>query len=74
MLFRVIGRTVGSGAALAAMLCGFGVTVLFFVLGSAPPGESILSRAAHLPGDPFERVVRWIAPLLILAFSTRKPL
>ena len=72
VLFRVMGRHVAAGPALAAMLCGFGVTVLFFTLGSAPVGESILSRAAHLPGDPFERVVPWLAPLLILWFFGRE--
>jgi len=71
-LFRVMGRAVGAGPALAAMLVGFGVTVLFFTIGSAPLGESILSRAAHLPGDPFERVVPWLVPVLILWFSTRR--
>ena len=71
VLFRVLGRTVTSGAALAAMLSGFAVTVLFYSLGTGPVGESILSQAAHLPGDPFERVAPWLLPLVILWFFTR---
>ena len=73
VLFRVMGRTVAAGPALAAMLSGFGITVLFFTLGAAPMGESILSQAAHLPGDPFERVVPWLAPVVILWFFGARP-
>ena len=73
VLFRVMGRVVNAGPALAAMLSGFAVTVLFYSLGAAPAGESILSQAAHLPGDPFERVVPWLPPVLILwFFSSRR--
>ncbi len=71
VLFRVLGRTVTAGTALAAMLSGFAVTVLFYSLGTGPVGESILSQAAHLPGDPFERVAPWLLPLVILWFFTR---
>ena len=53
-------------AALACMLAGFGTTVLFYALGAAPATDSLLSHAAHLPGDPFERAVPWLPPLLIL--------
>ena len=70
VLFRVMGHVVAAGPALAAMLSGFAVTVLFFSLGSAPPADSMLSQAAHMPGDPFERVVPWFLPVLILWFST----
>ena len=73
VLFRVMGRTVAAGPALAAMLSGFGITVLFFTLGAAPMGESILSQAAHLPGDPFERVVPWLAPVVILWLFGARP-
>lgn len=72
VLLRVMDREVSAGPALAAMLSGFGATVLFYSLGSAPLGDSLLSRAAHLPGDPFERVVPWLFPILILWFSTHK--
>ena len=72
VLFRVMGRAVAAGPALAAMLSGFGTTVLFYYLGSAPVGDSALSQAAHLPGDPFERVVPWLPPVLILWCLTQK--
>ena len=72
VLFRVAGREVAAGPALAAMACGFAVTVLFYTFGSAPVGESMLSRAAHLPGDPFERVAPWLASVLILWFYTER--
>ena len=72
VLFRVMGRAVDAGPALAAMLSGFSVTVLFYSLGAAPAGDSILSQAAHLPGDPFERVVPWLPPIIILWFLTQK--
>ena len=70
VLFRVMGHVVRAGPGLAAMLSGFAVTVLFFSLGSAPPTDSTLSEAAHMPGDPFERVVPWFIPVLILWFAT----
>ena len=73
VLFRVMGREVGAGTALATMLSGFAMTVLFYSLGSVPVTDSLLSQAAHLPGDPFERVVPWLPPLLILWFSTERP-
>lgn len=72
VLFRVMGRAVDAGPALAAMLSGFAATFLFYSLGSMPVGDSILSQAAHLPGDPFERVVPWLPPVLILWFCTQR--
>ena len=71
VLFRVLDREVAAAPALAAMLSGFAVTVLFYSLGTAPAGDSLLSQAAHLPGDPFERVAPWLPPMLILWFFTR---
>ena len=53
-------------------LSGFAVAVLFYSLGSAPAGDSLLSQAAHLPGDPFERVAPWLLPMLILWFFTQR--
>ena len=73
VLFRVMGRIVAAGPALAAMLSGFAVTVLFYSLGSVAVGDSILSQAAHLPGDPFERVAPWLPPVFILwLFAKRR--
>ena len=68
VVWRVMGRLVPARAALACMLAGFGTTVLFYALGAAPATEHLLSQAAHLPGDPFERAVPWLPSLLILIF------
>ena len=68
VVWRVMGRLVPARAALACMLTGFGTTVLFYALGAAPATENLLSQAAHLPGDPFERAVPWLPSLLILTF------
>ncbi len=70
VLFRVMGHVVRAGPALLSMLAGFGVTVVFFSLGSVPVTESVWSQAAHMPGDPFERVVPWFLPVLILGFAS----
>ncbi len=69
ILWRVSGRTVTANAALASMLGGFVTTVFFYVLGSSPVTDGWLSQAAHLPGDPFERVVPWLPALLALALQ-----
>ena len=69
--FRVAGRAVAAGPALLAMLLGFASTVLFYTLGTLPAGASLLSQAAHLPGDPFERVFPWLPALAALWFGTR---
>lgn len=71
VLFRVTGREVGANGALAVMAAGFATTVLFYTFGAMPPTDSLLSQAAHLPGDPFERVMPWIPGLAILFFATR---
>lgn len=69
---RVMRRTVGAGVALACMLSGFATTVLFYSMGALPATDSMLSQAAYLPGDPFERAVPWLLPLLILAKFARR--
>ena len=71
VLCRVAGREVGANAALAVMAAGFATTVLFYTFGAIPATESILSQAAHLPGDPFERVVPWLPGVAILLLATR---
>ena len=73
VVWRVLGRAVTGRAALCAMLAGFGVTVLFFLQGASPPRADWLSTLAHLPGDPFERVAPWVAPLIILASPLNRP-
>ncbi len=72
VLLRVLGYRIGAGAALASMSAGFSVTVLFYLLGAMPAGEGLLSSAAHLPGDPFERVFPWLPALGACAAGSRK--
>ena len=71
MLFRVSGREVGANGALAVMAAGFATTVLFYTFGAMPPTDSLLSQAAHLPGDPFERVIPWVPGVAILLLATK---
>jgi len=66
-VWRVAGRRVSAQGALWAMLAGFGTTVLFYWQGAVPPSEHLVSLAAHLPGDPFERAFPWIPALLVLS-------
>lgn len=74
ILFRVMQRAVTGPVALVAMLSGFATTVLFYTLGTVPLGADggVWVQLAHLPGDPFERVVPWVTPVLVLAFTTRR--
>jgi sodium/proline symporter len=70
VLTRVLNIEPEANAILLAMVSGFAMTVLFYALGQAAPManpvmETLRSWAA-LPGDPFERFVPWIAPMLIL--------
>lgn len=56
-----------------SIVTGFSLTVAFYLLGTltADDGAAIsqfLVGLAHLPGDPFERVVPWVPALLILWF------
>lgn len=74
VVWRVMGRHVAAPAAIGCMVAGFLTTVVFYTLGSVPQSAGWLSQAAHLPGDPFERVVPWIpAMLVLLAAGTRRP-
>lgn len=71
IIWRVTGGTVSATAALSCMLVGFGTTVLFYTFGSLPASENLLSQAAWLPGDPFERAFPWIPALLVLWLMRR---
>lgn len=70
VLWRVMGKTVSAGAALACMVAGFVTTVVFYLLGAAPETGNLLSVWAHLPGDPFERAFPWVPALLSLLLLT----
>ncbi len=71
VVWRVMGFQLSSAAALVSMLAGFAMTVLFYWLGAAPATTSLLSQAAHLPGDPFERVFPWLPCVLVLLTMSR---
>jgi len=72
VVWRVRGLRVMAWPALGSMLAGFITTVVFYSLGAAPVTESLLSQAAHLPGDPFERVFPWVPALLVLLVAANK--
>ncbi len=71
MVMRVLNREPAAAARFWSIICGFGLTVFFYTLGTMtgdnlPPVLNFLIGLAHLPGDPFERVVPWIPALSIL--------
>ncbi|QDU80139.1 Sodium/proline symporter [Polystyrenella longa] len=71
VVMRVLSFEPRGLSILIAMICGFGLTVFFNALGQIEPIGfnrlmTLLVNWAHLPGDPFERVVPWIAPLALL--------
>lgn len=74
---RVSGREPAGWARTVAIAIGFGLTVLFYTFGAMGSSESLgsigraLFEMAHLPGDPFERVVPWV-PGLLLVYLTRE--
>ncbi len=73
---RVFGLFPSGKRIIAAILSGFIVTVIFYSYGTITIEEQqgltkLLLQWAHLPGDPFERVIPWIIPLLIV-FTTPK--
>jgi len=59
LIMRLLGRSVSAGATLAAMLAGFGLTV-------------IISFFPNAPGDAAERLVPFFIALGIAAAGTRK--
>jgi sodium/proline symporter len=78
VVMRVLGFEPGGLHILLAMISGFAMTVFFNAMGMIDPGQltgimAVLSDLARLPGDPFERVVPWILPLLLLWSGRRKP-
>lgn len=75
---RVMGREPGGRARLAAIVLGFGLTVLFYSYGTLGGSEGLgpLNRAlltlAQLPGDPFERLVPWLPALAVVFLGSRR--
>jgi sodium/proline symporter len=77
LVARILNREPAARARFWSIVCGFGLTVIFYALGNLPDdgGTGILDflvRLAHLPGDPLERVVPWIPALLIVFYPRGK--
>ncbi|MEQ8403692.1 MAG: sodium/proline symporter [Oceanicaulis sp.] len=73
---RVAGVEPKGFAILAAIVLGFAVTVVFYVFGQMDAAgldgpAALLASLAAIPGDPFERIAPWLAPLLIV-FTLRQ--
>lgn len=74
---RVVRAEPAGWAIIAAILLGFSTTVLFYTFGqigveAAGGGlAGALASLAATPGDPFERIVPWALPL-VLVFSFRR--
>lgn len=74
---RVAKVEPATGAILTAMALGFGVSALFVLIrGMGLEGTGglagLLADLAALPGSPFERVVPWFLPLLIVFVWKRR--
>lgn len=72
VLARVLNREPAGWAILMAIVAGFAMTVFFYLAGQVG-GNSWAGELARLPGDPFERIVPWIMPMvLVFVFSRRR--
>jgi sodium/proline symporter len=74
LVIRVLGHEPAACARFWSIACGFGLTVLFYTLGTMGGDVSSLAlhflvKLAQLPGDPFERILPWIPSLLILRYA-----
>ncbi len=69
---RVAGFEPKGWAIFASILAGFFTTVLFYIFGQAGGGAelsglpALLADLAAIPGDPFERIVPWFIPLVLV--------
>ena len=71
IIARVMGREPAATARLLSIAVGFSLTVVFYSFGNLSLDEVSgvsrwLAELAQLPGDPFERFVPFIPPLLIV--------
>ncbi|MDH5308645.1 MAG: sodium/proline symporter [Gammaproteobacteria bacterium] len=72
VIARVMRREPPAAARFWSIATGFGLTVAFYVLGTFAPAEAgnaamaVLIDLATMPGDPFERAIPFVPPLLIL--------
>ena len=73
IIARISNREPPAAARIWSILLGFGLTVLFYFYGTVDVERVSglghwLAELAALPGDPFERVIPFIPPLLIVFF------
>ena len=71
IIARVMGREPPAAARFWSIVTGFGLTVFFYSFGNVAIDEAtgatrILAELAQLPGDPFERFVPFLPPLLMV--------
>ena len=73
IIARITNREPPAAARIWSIVVGFGLTVLFYFFGTENNDQLSgigrwLAELAALPGDPFERVIPFIPPLLIVFF------
>lgn len=71
IIARVMRREPAAAARFWSIVSGFGLTVLFYSYGTVDVEEASgiarwLAELAHLPGDPYERFIPFIPPLLMV--------
>ncbi|MFK8030635.1 MAG: sodium/proline symporter [Gammaproteobacteria bacterium] len=77
IIARILNREPVASARIWSILTGFGLTVLFYTYGTIDVADtsnvlsSWLSTLAHLPGDPFERVLPFVPPLVIVLMAAQ---
>ena len=75
---QIAGRQPSGLRIAGAIFLGFTMTVVFYSFGSMTPQTQsglvpFLVELARLPGDPFERVVPWILPLVLVLTGENRP-
>ncbi len=71
IIARVMRREPPAAARFWSIVTGFGLTVLFYSYGTVAVDDAAgvtrwLAELAHLPGDPYERFIPFIPPLLLV--------
>lgn len=75
---RVMGFEPGGTARVSAIITGFTLTIVFYSYGAIGDGTPLggfnrtLYDLAHLPGDPFERLLPWLPGLAIVGLGARR--
>lgn len=76
IIARVVGIEPSSSARLWSIITGFALTVFFYSAGNmtasdAPAWFRDIVALAQLPGDPFERFIPFLPPLLIVLWPAK---